>query len=144
MLGQLVKPPYRPDRIWRPILLMTTLVKPVETRRLYQAIADQICELIGMELPVILERASEHQVPTKQLTLNQEREIASDAGLFLITWLVLSRTAFEEIVANYQFSAAKVQQYLIRLDRLKVIELQPSNRVRRSRRPSCRCWGWRR
>jgi hypothetical protein len=91
---------------------------------------DQICELIGMELPVILERAGEHQAPTKQLTLNQEREIASDAALFLITWLVLSRTPFEEMVANYQFSAAKVQQYLIRLDRLKVIELQPGNRVR--------------
>ena len=58
MLRQLVKPPYRPDRIWRPILLMTTLVKPVETRRLYQTIADQINSLIrlgtfksGMRLP---------------------------------------------------------------------------------------------
>jgi hypothetical protein len=91
---------------------------------------DQICELIGLELPVILERAQAQDAPTKQLSLSQEREIISDPGLFLIAWLTLSRTPFEAMVKTYRFSAAEVQRYLIKLDRLKVLELQPGNRVR--------------
>jgi AcrR family transcriptional regulator len=91
---------------------------------------DRICELLGVELPEIIERAQDHRAPTKQLALHQEKEIISDPALFLITWLLLSRTSFDEIVRNYRFSAAEVQRYLIRLDRLKVIELQAANRVR--------------
>jgi hypothetical protein len=91
---------------------------------------DQICDLLGLELPVILERAQNQGAPTNQLSLSQEKEIISDPGLFLIAWLTLSRTPFEEMVKTYKFSAAEVQRYLIKLDRLKVLELQPGNRVR--------------
>jgi hypothetical protein len=91
---------------------------------------DQICELLGMELPVILERAQDQRAPTNQLSLSQEREIISEPGLFLVAWLTLSRTPFEEMVKNYKFSALEVQRYLIKLDRLKIIELQPGNRAR--------------
>jgi Cro/C1-type HTH DNA-binding domain len=91
---------------------------------------DQICDLLGLELPVILERAQDHRAPTNQLSASQEREIVSDPGLFLIAWLTLSRTPFEEIVKTYKFSAIEVQRYLIKLDRLKIIELQPGNRAR--------------
>jgi hypothetical protein len=44
--------------------------------------------------------------------------------------VVLLRTPFEEIVRDYKFSEREAQQHLVRLDRLKVIELQPGNRVR--------------
>jgi hypothetical protein len=91
---------------------------------------DQICDLLGLELPVILDRAQDYRAPTNQLSLSQEKEIISDPGLFLIAWLTLSRTSFEDIVKTYKFSAAEVQRYLIKLDRLKVLELQPDNRVR--------------
>jgi DNA-binding Xre family transcriptional regulator len=91
---------------------------------------DQICELLALELPVILEQAQDRRAPTNQLSLSQEKEIISDPGLFLIAWLTLSRTPFEAMVATYKFSAAEVQHYLIKLDRLKVLELQPGNRVR--------------
>lgn len=90
---------------------------------------DQICELVGVELNALLER-SQKRAPTRQLTLEQEREIVADAALFLVTWLVLSRTPIEEILDEYRFSAAELQRLLIRLDRLKVIELQPGNRAR--------------
>jgi hypothetical protein len=91
---------------------------------------DRICELLGIELLELVERARDHRAPTNQLTLSQEREIISDPVLFLITWLLLSRTSFDEILRTYRFSAAEIQRYLIRLDRLKVIELQATNRVR--------------
>jgi hypothetical protein len=91
---------------------------------------DEICELIGLGLRDILERAHERAQPTNQLTLTQETEIVSDPKLLFVTWLLLLRTPFEDIVQDYLFSEREALQHLIRLDRLKVIELQPGNRVR--------------
>jgi hypothetical protein len=91
---------------------------------------DQICDLLGLDLPIILERAQDQRAPTNQLSAGQEKEIVSDPALFLIAWLTLSRTPFEDIVKNYRFNALEVQRHLIKLDRLKIIELQPGNRVR--------------
>ena len=91
---------------------------------------DQICELIGRDLRDILDQAADRTAPTEQLTLAQESELVSDPKLLFVTWLVLIRTPFEEMIRDYLFTEREALQYLIRLDRLKVIELQPGNRVR--------------
>jgi AcrR family transcriptional regulator len=91
---------------------------------------DQICELIGMDLSDVLDRAADRSAPTNQLSLSQESELIADIKLLFMTWLVLVRTPYEDIVRDYDFSKREALQYLIRLDRLKVIELQPGNRVR--------------
>ncbi len=91
---------------------------------------ERVSELAGLSMRELLERADEHSAPTKQLTLTQEREIVADPRLFLVTWLVLNRTPFEEIMRWYRFTERELLRYFIRLDRLKVIELQPSNRAR--------------
>jgi AcrR family transcriptional regulator len=91
---------------------------------------DGICELMGLTLREILERAQDRAAPTNQLTLTQEQEIVADPRLFFVTWLVLNRTQFEEIVRMYRFTERELLQYFIKLDRLKVIELQPGNRAR--------------
>ncbi|HEY4340860.1 MAG TPA: helix-turn-helix transcriptional regulator [Steroidobacteraceae bacterium] len=91
---------------------------------------DAICELIGLGLIEILDRARERATPATQLTLAQEGEIVSDLRLLFMTWLVLIRTPFEEMVQSYRFTQREALKYLIRLDRLKVIELQPGNRVK--------------
>lgn len=104
---------------------------------------EEICELAGVGLRELLERAEEHSAPTRQLTLIQEREIVADPRLFLVTWLVLNRTPFEEIAGGYRFTERELLRYFIRLDRLRVIELQPGNRARLlvSRRFSWRAGG---
>jgi AcrR family transcriptional regulator len=91
---------------------------------------DSICELVGLSLREILERAEEHAVPGGQLTLTQEREIVADPRLLFVTWLVFNRMPFEHITRNYRLTETELLGCLIRLDRLKVIELQPFNRVR--------------
>jgi hypothetical protein len=91
---------------------------------------DAICELIGLGLIEILDRARERAAPATQLTLAQESEIVSDQRLLFMTWLALIRTPFEEMVQSYRFTEREALKYLLRLDRLKVIELQPGNRVR--------------
>ena len=91
---------------------------------------ERICELADVGLRELLERAGQRSAPTRQLTLVQEREIVADPRLFLVTWLVLNRTPFEEITRSYRFTERGLLRYFIRLDRLKVIELQPGNRTR--------------
>ena len=89
-----------------------------------------ICDLVGISLREILERAEEHAIPASQLTLTQEREIIADPRLLFVTWLVLNRMPFDQITRDYRLTEAEVLDCFIRLDRLKVIELQPFNRVR--------------
>jgi transcriptional regulator with XRE-family HTH domain len=91
---------------------------------------ERVCELLGVSLRELLERAAERGAPTNPLTLAQEREIVADPKLFLVTWLVLNRMSAEEMMRLYRFSEREIVRCLIRLDRLKVIELQPGNRVR--------------
>jgi len=90
---------------------------------------DKICELLHLELTDILTRARERP-STNQLTLAQEQEIVADPKLFLIAWLVINRTPLAEIAASYRLTEREVLRYFIKLDRLKVIELQPGNHVR--------------
>jgi hypothetical protein len=90
---------------------------------------DQICELLEMGLADILAQAHERPA-ANQLTLAQEQEIVSDPKLFLIAWLVLNRAPLEDIVRSYKFSEREVLRLFYQLNQLKVIELQPGNRVR--------------
>jgi transcriptional regulator with XRE-family HTH domain len=90
---------------------------------------DLICELLETGLAEILTRARERPAAGR-LTLAQEQEIVADPKLFLIAWLVLNRLPLEDIVRSYAFTDREVLKFFYKLDHLKVIELQPGNRVR--------------
>lgn len=91
---------------------------------------EHICAMAGCSLAEIAARAGERASPARQLTLAQERQIVGDPQLLLVTWLVFNRATLEEIVREYRLTEREVLRQFIRLDRLKVIELQPGNRVR--------------
>lgn len=91
---------------------------------------ERIAELAGSSLADVVERSRDRAMPTRQLTAAQEQEIVSDPRLLLITWLVLNRATLQSIVRHYNLPEREVLRYFIRLDRLKVIELQPGNRAR--------------
>ena len=80
---------------------------------------EQICALAKLELSELAERARRRASPTAKLSLEQEREVVADPKLFLITWLVLNRTPFEQVVRDYGLTPREVGRYLIRLDRLE-------------------------
>ena len=54
----------------------------------------------------------------------------NDEDLLVIAFLVLNRWAVDDIQAAYDFSERDIQRMLIKLDRLKIIELLPFNRYR--------------
>ena len=91
---------------------------------------EEICQLAKLELAELAERARNRATSTTKLSLAQEKEVVADPKLFLVTWLVLNRTPFEHIVREYDLPERDVVRYLIRLDRLRIIDLLPGNRVK--------------
>jgi transcriptional regulator with XRE-family HTH domain len=91
---------------------------------------DTICELLGTEVAELIDQMRSRAAPITRLTAVQEREIVADPRLFLMAWLTLNRWRVEEIIEAFHFTHLEAQSYLIKMDRLKLIELQPGNRAR--------------
>lgn len=100
---------------------------------------DTICGLCGMEISSLVQRMDTQHDRLQALTEEQEREIADDLGLLLVTVCVLNRWNFEHILEYYVFEEHQLVQMLAKLDRLKVIELQPNNRIKLLVAPN---FGW--
>ena len=64
------------------------------------------------------------------LTEAQERDLVSDARLLLVAVCVLNQWEIKDIVGTYTLSEAECIQCLLKLDRLRLIQLLPGNRIR--------------
>jgi hypothetical protein len=100
---------------------------------------DLICMLCDMELSGLLQLMENSGKRLQALTQAQEREIADDLGLLVVTVCVLNRWSFENILEFYVFQEHQLVQMLAKLDRLRLIELQPNNRIKLLVAPN---FGW--
>lgn len=91
---------------------------------------DLICGLCDMEFSGLLQFVENRHGSLQALTVVQEREIADDPGLLVVTVCVLNRWSFENILEFYVFEEHQLVQMLARLDRLRLIELQANNRIK--------------
>jgi transcriptional regulator with XRE-family HTH domain len=91
---------------------------------------DAICRLAHIEFSELTRTLNREEVQISQLTHEQEKEIVANKKLFLVAVCALNHVTFEQIVAAYAIPKAECIQLLMRLDRLKFIELQPNNRIR--------------
>lgn len=91
---------------------------------------DQICHLLDMEITDLVQLMNEQQQRLQQLTVAQEKEITANVTLTLVAVCVLNRWTMGDILAYYHISETECIQHLARLDRLKVIELLPKNRIK--------------
>ncbi|MDI3325041.1 helix-turn-helix transcriptional regulator [Pontibacterium granulatum] len=89
-----------------------------------------ICDAIGISFFQLVEKMSHQQQSLTQLTLEQEREVANDVILLLIAVSVINGFCFEDLVSQYKINETECIQKLAQLDRLKLIELLPGNRIR--------------
>lgn len=62
--------------------------------------------------------------------VGQEEEIVSDPKLMLVALCAVGHWTLDQIVDTYDISQAECIRYLTRLDRRKIIALQPGNRIR--------------
>ena len=91
---------------------------------------EQICHIMEMEISDLVQLMSEQQPRLQQLTADQEEEITRDLMLLLITVCVLNRWSLADIVSFYNVSETLCIQKLARLDKLKIIELLPKNKIK--------------
>jgi transcriptional regulator with XRE-family HTH domain len=93
---------------------------------------DQVCQMMGMEISDLVQEMNERAGASaiSALTLEQEAQIAGDIELLLVTVCVLNRWSMRDIIERFHLTEPQCIQHLAKLDRLRLIELLPKNRVK--------------
>jgi len=99
---------------------------------------DAICELLGMELTDLVQKYEASAPKLEQLTLENEKKLISDATLLMVAYCISNRWTVEEILAEYRITEPECIRCLAQLDRMKMIELLPNNKVRLITSPNFR------
>ena len=66
----------------------------------------------------------------QSLTEEQELQLVADIPLLLVANSVLNQWSFKDILNIYNFSETELIQLMAKLDRMKLIQLLPQNRVK--------------
>ncbi|MCA8863774.1 MULTISPECIES: helix-turn-helix domain-containing protein [unclassified Halomonas] len=90
-----------------------------------------ICDQLNIEFAELVQTMQADEQRLQALTYAQEQSIVDDRELFLVAVCVINGYSFDEIHHQYQLSEAECIQQLLKLERLKLIELLPGNRIRR-------------
>jgi transcriptional regulator with XRE-family HTH domain len=91
---------------------------------------DQICAMMDLEISDLVQAMQAQQTKTSQLTSLQEQELVADIKLLLTANLLINGWTVTDILAVYEIEELAMVQYLARLDRMKIIDLHPGNRVK--------------
>lgn len=91
---------------------------------------EEICQLMQLELSDLFQLYEESRQRISQLTLQQEKELVANDKLLLVAVSVRNRLSFEDIINNYEISETECIRYLAKLDKLKIIDLLPNNRIK--------------
>ncbi len=91
---------------------------------------DRICQMLDMEISDLVQLMTEQQHKLQQLTVEQEQEITDDITLLVVAICALNKWTIGDIVAFYDITEGECFLKLARLDRLKLIDLLPNNRIK--------------
>jgi DNA-binding Xre family transcriptional regulator len=90
----------------------------------------QVCAVLNLEIADLVHQMEKNIDLTTQLSIDQERELVADIRLLLMAHFLMSKFTFQDIIRIYDISETEGIQLLAKLDRMKIIELQPGNRVK--------------
>lgn len=91
---------------------------------------EQICHMLGIEISDLVQMMNQRAHRITQLTRKQEDEIAGDRLLLLVTVCALNRWTYAEMLGHFVIKEVEAIRCLTRLDRLKIIDLLPGNRIK--------------
>ncbi|WP_394144413.1 helix-turn-helix domain-containing protein [Vibrio atypicus] len=89
-----------------------------------------VCDLIDLEMAALFKLAEEESQSLSSLTWEQEKQLVADKVLLLVAVCITNGYRFEQILAQYNLNEPQLIQKLAHLDRIKVIELMPGNRIK--------------
>lgn len=91
---------------------------------------EQICQFAGLTLTELAREVDSEKNYISHLTLEQEREVVGNAKLFLVAVCALNHMSMNQMLGIYDLSTAECTELLLKLDRIKFLELMPNNRIR--------------
>jgi len=91
---------------------------------------EKVCAMLQLEISDLVHLMQKNMELTSELSREQEQELVSDTKLLLIALLLMNRLEFSDILSTYDITEPEGIRLLVRLDRMKIIELLPGNRVR--------------
>ena len=91
---------------------------------------EQICNLLETDFSELAKRVEKEQMQVQELTLQQETELADDPHLLAVAYHLLNDWTPARIRKSYAVTDAALTGLLTKLDRLRLIELLPNNRVK--------------
>lgn len=91
---------------------------------------DAICGLMQLEITDLVKIMAETRSLLTELDIEQEQEIIESTELLLLLVCLVNHWTLEEFRSVYDFEETACVKLLAKLDRLKIIELLPNNRVR--------------
>lgn len=91
---------------------------------------DRLCEILGLSISDLVSLTDANAQQLQSLTAEQETELIDDPKLLLVAYCLVNHWSFDDITHRYSISEVEGIRYLARLDRMKLIELLPGNRVK--------------
>jgi len=91
---------------------------------------EQICGLMDLEIADLIELAHQAENRITELTEEQERELVSDPKVLLVAVLVFNYWTATEILETYRLTEAELVKTLTRLDKMRIVDLMPGNRIK--------------
>jgi DNA-binding Xre family transcriptional regulator len=90
----------------------------------------QVCGMLNLEIADLIRQMEKNIDLTTRLSIEQEKELVADIKLLLMAHFLMSNFEFADIIRIYDISETEGIRLLAKLDRMKIIELQPGNRVK--------------
>jgi len=91
---------------------------------------DAVCHVLGLEISDLAGLAESGEDKLVELSREQEGELVSEVKFLLVAYCVVNHWTFEDITGYFEVEDTECIQYLARLDRMKLIELLPGNRIK--------------
>jgi hypothetical protein len=91
---------------------------------------EEILGVLELELHEILQMVRSAAADPAELSHEQEGALAKDERLLSVFWLVLNGWRFDPILAGFAISRSELTLALARLDKLRLIEWGPRERLR--------------
>jgi transcriptional regulator with XRE-family HTH domain len=91
---------------------------------------EEICGLLNLNFYDLAKISLNNDNIPSMLTVEQERVLSEKSKLFVFFYLLLNGREPVSIINDYKITEKESLKFLLELDRLKLIELYPDNRIR--------------
>ena len=113
------------------LALSESSIKKMFARRSFTAQRlEQVCNFVGLELSDLIDLMNAEQPFLTELSAGQEDALLEEPKLLLLAYLLINRWPLSEIVKEYLIEPGELDRLLIRLHRIRIIELLPLNRFK--------------